>query len=88
MTNQTGELFGNGKEYHGLAFGVTTPRGFAEGVRGSAGTFDWGGYFNTQYYADPELGLIGIIMKQTRLIPGEPTGQLLRQIIAASVVEK
>jgi CubicO group peptidase (beta-lactamase class C family) len=88
MTNQTGDLFGNGKEYHGLAFGVATPDGFAEGVRGSAGTFDWGGYFNTQYYADPELGLIGIIMKQTRQIAGEPTGQLLRQIIAASVVEK
>ena len=88
MSNQTGDLFGGGKGYYGLAFGVTTEEGFAEGVRGSAGTFDWGGYFNTQYYADPKLELVGILLKQTKNTPGDQTSQLLRQIVASSVVEK
>ena len=88
MTNQTGDLFGGDEVYYGLAFGVVTDQGFAEGGRGSVGTFDWGGYFNTQYYADPELGIIGILMKQTQRIPSEPSRDLIRQIVGASVVEK
>ncbi len=64
MSNQQGEL-GEGKRWHqGLAFGVQTEAGEAAG--GSpAGTFFWGGYFNTTYAADPTTGTIGILMKQT-----------------------
>ena len=50
----------------GLAFGVVTEKGVARGGLGSAGTFDWGGYFNTQYFADPQEGIVGILMKQTQ----------------------
>ena len=60
-----GELFGGLDSYYGLAFGVVTDRGQTRGGSGSAGTFSWGGYFNTQYFADPKEGLIGILMKQT-----------------------
>jgi len=66
MRNQIGELWGGGDKYHGLAFGVVSEQGPARGGLGSAGTFDWGGYFNTQYFADPQEGLIGILMKQTQ----------------------
>ncbi len=48
MENQTGDLFGDGDRYYGLAFGVLTAKGQAKGGQGSPGTFDWGGYFNTQ----------------------------------------
>ena len=49
MSNQTNDLFGEGNTYYGLAFGVVTDKGFNIGGRGSVGTFEWGGYFNTQY---------------------------------------
>ncbi len=66
MANQTGNLWGGPDRYHGLAFGVGTRENITRGGRGSEGTFDWGGYFNTQYFADPQEQLIGIIMKQTQ----------------------
>ena len=66
MANQTGNLWGGSDRYHGLAFGVGTRDNNTRGGRGSEGTFDWGGYFNTQYFADPQEQLIGIVMKQTQ----------------------
>jgi len=59
-------LWGSGDKYYGLAFGVITEKGQARGGEGSPGTFDWGGYFNTQYFADPKEQLIGVLMKQTQ----------------------
>ena len=41
MSNQTGELFGDGVKHYGLAFGLLTDQGVATGGLGSAGTFDW-----------------------------------------------
>ncbi|MCR9016840.1 serine hydrolase domain-containing protein [Aquiflexum gelatinilyticum] len=79
MQNQTGNLWGGGKHY-GLAFGVVNEKGIAEGGAGSVGTFDWGGYFNTQYFADPEEKIIGILMKQTQQI-SEETGWKFRQMV-------
>jgi CubicO group peptidase (beta-lactamase class C family) len=66
MRNQTGDRFGGGNKHHGLAFGVLTEQGVARGGEGSAGTFDWGGYFNTQYFADPQEKIVGVLMKQTQ----------------------
>jgi hypothetical protein len=49
---------------------------------GSKGTFDWGGYFNTQYFADPETGIIGLIFKQTSGAGnGDETGWKFRQMV-------
>jgi len=66
MGNQTGDLWGDGIEFYGLAFGVITSEGQDAGGQGSEGTFSWGGYFNTDYFADPREQTIGVIMKQTR----------------------
>lgn len=85
MGNQTGDLFGGAGSYYGLAFGVTTEAGQASGGRGSAGTFDWGGYFNTQYFADPKERLIGILMKQTRGPVSDDTGWQFRILVGAAV---
>jgi CubicO group peptidase (beta-lactamase class C family) len=78
------ELFGGGDKYLSLAFGVMTDRGQARGGEGSAGTFDWGGYFNTQYFADPKEGLIGILMKQTQG-GNDQTGWKFRQLVGQIV---
>ena len=81
MQNQVGDLW-NADRYHGIGFGVVTDRGVASGGMGSKGTFDWGGYFNTQYFADPETGIIGLIFKQTSGAGnGDETGWKFRQMV-------
>ncbi len=84
MQNQTGDLFGGREKYYGLAFGVVTEEGEAVGGLGSPGTFDWGGYFNTQYFADPREQLIGILMKQTQEI-SEDTAWKFRLLVGQAV---
>lgn len=87
MANQTGDLFswGGGDKYFGLAFGVVTDAGVAKGGLGSKGSFDWGGYFNTQYFADPQEKVIGILMKQTQGLPSDNTGWKFRQLVFQSI---
>jgi len=81
MQNQVGDLW-NADRYHGIGFGVVTDKGVAMGGMGSKGTFDWGGYFNTQYFADPETGIIGLIFKQTSGAGnGDETGWKFRQMV-------
>jgi CubicO group peptidase (beta-lactamase class C family) len=85
MQNQVGDLW-NADRYHGIGFGVVTDKGVAMGGMGSKGTFDWGGYFNTQYFADPETGIIGLIFKQTSGAGnGDETGWKFRQMVFALV---
>jgi len=67
MANQIGNLWGeNSDKYYGLVFSVVTQKGQENGGLGSIGTFGWGGYFNTEYFADPKEKTIGILMKQTQ----------------------
>jgi CubicO group peptidase (beta-lactamase class C family) len=85
MANQVGDLLGNSGAYYGLAFGVLDQKGADMGGRGSKGTFDWGGYFNTQYFADPQEKVIGILMKQTQDIPRDDTGWKFRQLVFQAI---
>lgn len=82
LSNQVGELFpwDDGKGF-GIAFGLLNEKGEAKGGNGSAGTFDWGGYFNTSYFADPEEKIIGIILKQTQGTVSDETSSYMRQLI-------
>ncbi len=66
LSNQTGNAFGGPEKCFGLAFSLITQKGEELGGQGNAGTFEWGGYFNTQYFADPKEKIIGILMKQTQ----------------------
>jgi CubicO group peptidase (beta-lactamase class C family) len=85
MGNQIGELWGGDEKHYGLAFGVLTAEGQDKGGLGSLGTFDWGGYFNTQYFADPQEGIVGIIMKQTRGPVDDQTGWKFRQLVFQAI---
>ncbi len=85
MANQIGELWAGGPKHYGLAFSVVNPDGIAFGGEGGLGTFDWGGYFNTQYFADPGEQLIGILMKQTQGANSDQTGWKFRQMTFASI---
>ena len=81
MGNQTGELYGWPNEHYGLAFGVLTEKGQDKGGLGSEGTFQWGGYFNTSYFADPKEQVIGLIFKQTQGPVNDVTGWKFRQMV-------
>ena len=85
MANQIGDLWGDSGSYYGLAFGVLDQIGQDKGGEGSIGTFQWGGYFNTQYFADPKEELIGILMKQTMDINVDNTGWKFRQITGQAI---
>ncbi|WP_439490619.1 serine hydrolase domain-containing protein [Algoriphagus sp.] len=85
MSNQVGDLLGDGGKDYGLAFGLVDENGVAKGGIGSLGTFDWGGYFNTQYFADPVTRTIGILMKQTQGNTGDETGWKFRQMVFSAV---
>ncbi|RQP18001.1 MAG: class A beta-lactamase-related serine hydrolase [Parapedobacter sp.] len=84
MANQVGELMGT-DQYYGLAFGVLTGQGAMKGGQGSEGTFTWGGYFNTQYFADPKEQTIGILMKQTQGPVDDQTAWKFRQLIVTAI---
>lgn len=85
MANQIGDLWGGGNKVYGLAFGVVTQTGQDRGGEGSKGTFDWGGYFNTQYFADPQENIIGILLKQTQGTTNDQTGWKFRRMVMASI---
>lgn len=79
------EIWPNESTQYGLAFGLLTQRGVALGGQGSAGSFDWGGYFNTQFFADPKEKTIGILMKQTRDNGPDDTGWKFRLLVGQSI---
>ena len=87
LANHAADLYGGSGSYRGLAFSVLRPEGFAKGGSGSAGTFSWGGYFNTQYYADPQENIIGILLKQTMGSSGDETGWKFQQLVGAAIDE-
>lgn len=84
MGDQTGNIWGD-SSYYGLAFGVVTKKGEAMGGQGSEGTFSWGGYFNTQYFADPEEQVIGVIMKNTQKTENDNTGWRFKQLVFQTI---
>ncbi len=58
-SNQIGDL-NVGRDKFGLGFQVTTEYGQAQlGI--SEGSFSWGGYFGTTYWADPEKKIVGLL---------------------------
>ncbi len=84
LSNQIGDIWKGGKSY-GLAFELINAKGEVEGGDGSDGTFDWGGYFNTQYFADPKEEVIGIIMKQTQGPVVSDNQWKFRQMVFSSI---
>ena len=85
MANQTGELYGGKEQYYGLAFGVAREGAVAKGGMFSEGTFTWGGYFNTQYFADPKEKLVFVLFKQTQGGVHDETTWKLKQLISGAI---
>lgn len=88
LSNQTGDLFGGPESQYGLAFGLVTEQGEDKGGQGSEGTFSWGGYFNTQYFADPVTHVIGILMKQTQGPVDDQTSWKFMHMLFSSITKE
>jgi CubicO group peptidase (beta-lactamase class C family) len=89
MGNQVGNLFwdfGNysGKHY-GLAFSVVDQKGQDKGGMGSTGTFNWGGYFSTYYFADPKEKIVGTIMKNIQGAKSDNTEWKFQLLVGQAV---
>jgi len=54
-------LFGD--DNMGLGFGITSVKSAARGPR-NAGSFSWGGYYGTTYWADPRANLVCLFLTQ------------------------
>lgn len=86
MANQIGSLWGeNSDSFYSLAFAVETQKGQEKGGQGSMGTFGWGGYFNTQYFADPKEKTIGVLMKQTQNTDADDTEWKFRILVGQAI---
>jgi len=53
----------NGVDGFGLGFAITSERSAARSPR-NKGSFSWGGYLGTSYWADPKANLVCLIMTQ------------------------
>jgi CubicO group peptidase (beta-lactamase class C family) len=86
VSNQVGDLWGGdkGQAHFSLAFSVVTNAGHNAG-NGSAGKFGWGGYFNTNYFADPKEKIVAVLMKQTQNTVGDDSEAMFTRMIYQSI---
>ena len=63
MTSGQLDFLYNGTDNFGLGFGITSAKSAARNSR-SEGSFAWGGYYGTTYWADPKQHLVCLIMTQ------------------------
>jgi len=63
MTSSQLDFVFNGADWFGLGFGLTSAKSAARNVF-NEGSFYWGGYYGTAYWADPKAHLVCLIMTQ------------------------
>jgi CubicO group peptidase (beta-lactamase class C family) len=87
LTNQIQYMSNEIPVVHGLAFGLVDTKKHDLGGYGSEGTFEWGGYFNTQYFADPKEEIIGVLLKQTQRISDDDTSAKFRVLVGQAIID-
>jgi CubicO group peptidase (beta-lactamase class C family) len=82
-TNQIDDL-NLGSDKFGLGFQVTTKAGQAKlGI--SEGSFSWGGYFDTTYWADPAERLVCLIFMQQESLNDRDVPNKFRALVYQSL---
>lgn len=74
----------DGKNNFCLGFAITTDKGSADGSQ-NEGSFSWGGFFGTTYWADPKEHLICLIMTQQTPNSHYELSQQFEQLVYASI---
>ena len=75
-----------GEDYFSLGFSVTSAKSAERNLR-SAGSFSWGGYYGTNYWADPKENLIVLIMTQHTPNSHEDLKSKIEHIIYGSLLK-
>ncbi len=85
MTSSQLDFRYNGTDDFGLGFDIVTEKGSHLGPR-NIGSFSWGGYFGTTYWADPKEKLVCLIMtQQTPNSHGDLMGKVTNMIYSSLV---
>jgi CubicO group peptidase (beta-lactamase class C family) len=63
MTSSQLDFLYNGNDNFGLGFGIISAKSATRNPT-SEGSFEWGGYYGTTYWADPKEKLICLILTQ------------------------
>lgn len=80
MTSNQIDTLHLGKDKFGLGFEISTAENEKEsGI--SEGSFSWGGYFGTTYWADPKRNLIGEIFTQQSNLPRGNIGDTFKRLV-------
>lgn len=87
MTSGQLDFLYNGVDNFGLGFGITSAKSAARNPR-SEGTFSWGGYYGTTYWADPKEHLICLIMTQHTPNTHDEIATKFESLVYASLKEK
>ena len=74
----------NGENDFGLGFEITSVKGSADASR-NEGSFSWGGFFGTTYWADPKENLICLIMTQQTPNSHYELSRQFEQLVYASL---
>jgi len=83
MTSNQLDFKYNGTNDFGLGFDILSEKSGNQGPR-NEGTFSWGGYFGTTYWADPKANLVCLIMTQhTPNSHGDLVGKLTAVIYSS-----
>jgi len=85
MTSGQLSFLYNGSDNFGLGFGITSQRSAAREVR-NEGSFSWGGFFGTTYWADPRAHLVCLIMTQQAPNSHSEMERKVEQVIYQSFV--
>lgn len=86
MTSGQLSFLYNDMDNFGLGFGITSERSAAREVR-NEGSFSWGGYFGTTYWADPKAKLVCLVMTQQTPNSHADLERKIEQVIYQSFVK-
>lgn len=76
----------NGSDDFGLGFGLTSAKSANKNAR-SKGSFAWGGYYGTTYWADPVRHLVCLIMTQQSPNTHGDLSQKFEALVYASIIK-
>jgi CubicO group peptidase (beta-lactamase class C family) len=76
----------NGTDNFGLGFGLVSAQGGAKGPW-NQGTFEWGGYFGSSYWADPKEKLICLFITQQNPNSHGDIGEKFKELVYQSIEE-
>jgi CubicO group peptidase (beta-lactamase class C family) len=87
MTSGQLDFLYNGMDNFGLGFEITSAKSAARSPR-NEGSFSWGGYYGTTYWADPKEHLVCLVMTQHTPNTHGEIATKIESLVYASLKEK